>query len=303
MRRFWLGLAAMTIVAACGGGNPWVDDGGGGGTTPGTGVPEALLGDLESFTYDPVAQTLIVSGISLDDTPFEATYTRRPGLDVPGYEAYTAQDGSLDRHSTAFVRERDGTRAAIVVTGGQFDVYFGGSSYSRTGAFTPPTATTPGGQLVTYAGSYVGLMNIAGDGGDLLPVTPGTPPDVLPVQAAEVTGNVLINADFADNQVNGVVYNRSIADGPSGGTSVQNIELAPAAILADGTFAGDAEQGLVGVGAYGGVFGGTNASAVAGTLFVGDHVTGFTGIEERGLFVLAQCGTPSADPICTQPNP
>ena len=298
MKPIWLGLAAVAVVSACGGGNPWLDD----DEPPATTIPKELLGDLESFDYDPVAQTLIVRGISLDNTPFATTYTRKPGLDVPGYEGYSTQSGSLDRHSTAYVREINGTRAAIVVTGGQFRHYFGGSHYSRSGAYSPPTVG-PNSGIVTYAGNYVGLLNMAGDGGDLLAVNPGTPNDVRPVQAAEVTGKVLINADFADNIVNGVVYGRVIPSNTSIDLSQQSIDLAPTSIEADGTFTGDAERSLVPVGTYGGLFGGKDATEVAGTLFVTDHITGLNQIEEYGLFVLSQCGTANADPICNQPNP
>ncbi len=299
MRRFWLAVAAASLVSACSG-NPWIvgDDN---PTIEGQ-IPAELLGDLESVTYNPANQTLVVNSISLDNTPIAAVYTRKPALDRPGYEAYTTQDASLQRHSTAYVRQIDGTRAAIVVTGGQFRHYFGGGHYARSGPFIPPSVSTPGG-LVSYAGNYIGLLNIAGDGGDLLPVAPGTDPDILPVQAAEVVGDVLINADFADNQVNGVVYNRVVVDDPTIDLTGQNIELAPTTIEADGTFTGDAQQDLISKGSYGGVFGGTNASAVAGTLFVEEHINGIDNIDEYGLFVLAKCGEPGADPVCNQPVP
>jgi hypothetical protein len=302
MRRYWLGVAAATFLSACSGGNPWLDDGGDGGdgTTPT--IPAELLGDLESFTYDPVAKTLVVRGISLDNTPIDAVYTRKPGLDVPGYEAYTTQAGALKRHATAYVQERDGARAAVIVTGGLFGQYFGGGSYSRTGAFDPPAVTEPN-KLVEYAGDYVGLLNIAGDDGDLLQVAPGTDDDVRPDQAAEVTGSVQLIADFASNVVEGRVYDRIIVDQPTIDLSGQNIDLASTEILADGTFTGDATQIKVDKGGYGGVFGGTDASAVAGTLFVEGHIDGISDIEEYGLFVLSQCGTANADPICNQPTP
>ena len=302
MKRYWLGVAALAVMSACSGTAPF-------GTTtpttpivPTTPIPPAIAGDVTSFTYDPVAQTLTVSGVALDDTPFEAVYARRPGLDVAGYEAYTVQDSSLDRHTTAFTRERDGVSAMIAVSGPQFNTLFGGSSYGRDGAYDPPAVTTTSG-LVSYAGNYVGLLNGPGSGEDLLPVTPGTPPDVLPTQAAEVTGSIFINADFADNTVNGVVYNRVVADTA---TPVENLDLAAAPIDANGNFTGPVTQfgtTVNTVGSYGGIFGGTDASAVAGTLFVSDHIAAFTGEEEFGLFVLAQCGTPNADPVCTQPVP
>lgn len=300
MKRFVLGVAAAAAVSACSGGNPFVTETGGGGGG-GIVVPEGLAGDLSSFTYDPAAGTLVVKGVSLDDTPFEAVYTRKPALDVPGYEAYTSQESSLARHTTAYVRQIDGTRAAITVSGGQFGHYFGGSAYGRDGAFDPPASAVTGG-VVSYAGSYVGLLNSAGDGGDLLPVDPSTPAEVRPRQAAEVTGKILVTADFSDNMVEGVVYDRIIADA---GLSIDDLELAGTGIEGDGSFAGEVTQegGKTNVGLFGGVFGGTDASAVAGTLFVQDHITGRTDDEEYGLFVLSQCGTAGADPLCSQPHP
>lgn len=297
MKRFWLGVAAATLVSACSGGNPWLEDGDG-GTDPVADIPTVLLGDLEGFTYDPVAKTLVVRGVSLNNNQFEAIYTRKPGLDVPGYEAYSTQADALTRHSTAYVQQRDGVSATIVVTGGQFGSYFGGSQYTRSGA-----TNVPGSGLIQYAGKYVGLLNVAGDGGDLLPVAPGTPNDIRPAQAAEVTGDVLISADFANNEVEGTVYNRVIVDDAGTDISGQNIDLAPTEILGDGTFVGDAEQGNNDRGTYGGIFGGTDASAVAGTLFVENHINQIAGVEEFGLFVLGKCGEPGSDPVCNQPTP
>ncbi|RME95967.1 MAG: thymidylate synthase, partial [Alphaproteobacteria bacterium] len=103
MKRFWLGAAAAATLAACGGGNPFVADTTGGGTSSaGATVPAVLLNDLDSFTYDPATQTLTVRGVNLDNSPYEAVYTRKPALDVPGYEAYTSQESSLGRHTTAY---------------------------------------------------------------------------------------------------------------------------------------------------------------------------------------------------------
>jgi len=288
MRRYWLGVAAATLLSACNGGNPWVDDGtdsGGGGTTPT--IPEALLGDLESFTYDPVAQTLVVRGISQDNTPVDAFYTRKSGLDVPGYEAYTTQSSATTPHATAYVQERDGVIAGIIVTGPQSGSNFGGGSYYRAGAYTPPTGTATN-QVVTYTGTYVGLLNIAGDGGDLMTIAPGTPNSERPFQAAEVTGNATIIADFSDNIVKGVINNRVVVDDPGIDLSNQTIELAPTDILTDGTFVGSAEQDNVNKGTYGGIFGGVESSAVGGTLFVEGHIDGITNVEEYGVFVLGQ---------------
>lgn len=307
MKRFWLCGAALAVVSACSGGNPWLEEDGE-EVAPAPTVPEELIGDLEGVTYDPVAETLTVTGVSLDNTPYETAYTRKPGLDRNGYQAYTNQDGSLDRHTTAYVRDINGTQAAIVVTGGQFGHYFGGSTYSSNGTFSAPiiTAPVPGREnsgSVTYIGNYVGLLNGPGDGGDLKPVSPGTPVETRPVQAAEITGRVIINADFVDTTVNGLVYDRVIVDSP--GVLMENLELSPTAIETDGRFVGAATQdaGSSGVGTYGGVFGGTGATEVAGTVYVTDHISALSNEEEYGLFVLSQCGTANADPLCNQPNP
>lgn len=302
MQRFWLGLAVATAISACSGGDPYADDDDSTDPEAPGGIPDDLLGDLETISYDPTAQTLTVSGISLDDTPFTTVYTRKPGLDIDGYQAYTAQDSSLDRHNTAYVQQIDGAYAGIVVSGGQFGSYFGGSTYGRTGTYSAPTGETPSGGLVSYAGTYVGLLNVSGDGGDLLPVDPGTPAEVRPRQAAEVSGDIFINADFVDNAVNGIIYNRVVVDAATG---VEDIELFPADIAADGTFVGEAKQdgGSDTVGDFGGLFGGTGATAVAGTIYVQDHIDAFDNEEERGVFVLSQCGVPGADPVCTQPVP
>lgn len=302
MKRFLLGVAALVALSACSGSNPFVPaTGGSGGGSGASEIPAELAGALSSFTYDPVAKTLTVRGFGLDDTPFEAKYTRKPALDRNGYEAYTSQDSSLARHTTAYVKEIDGARAGITVSGPQFGHYFGGSGYGRDGAFDPPDTSLSGG-IVTYAGRYVGLRNAAGSGEDLLPVAAGTAPEIVPTQAAEVTGEIIITADFADSMVEGLIYKRVSVDTS---TSIDSLELAGTAIDSTGSFTGTVTQngGETNVGTYGGIFGGTDASAVAGTVFVSDHITGVTGAEEYGLFVLSKCGTAGADPVCTQPTP
>lgn len=299
MRQYWLAVAAATLVSACSGGNPFLEDGE--GVDPPVGIPADLVGELDSFTYNPAAQTLVVRGIPLENSPYEVAYDRAPLLDVPGYEAYSTQESSLGRHSTAYVQQRDGATATIVVTGGQFGYYFSGTQYARSGAYDPPTAAQNNGSI-TYAGTYVGLLNAPGDDGDLLGVATGTDIDIRSSQAAEVTGDVVINADFIDGRVNGLVYNRRIVDSAGTDLSGQNLELAPTEILADGTFVGDTTQEQNDRGTYGGIFAGTDASAVAGTLYAEDHITQINDIEEHGLFVLSQCGTPNADPVCNQPH-
>ena len=268
-------------------------------------IPSVLAKDLESFTYNAADETLTIRGISLDNSPFEETYRRRSGLDRGGYQAYTAQDGSLDRHSTAFVRDIRGTRAAIAVTGGQFTYFFAGGAYANSGNYSPPVApgSNESGGLVTYGGDYVGLLNGPGDPGDLLPVAPGTEPSFLPTTAAQVTGRILINASFSDGSVNGTITNRQAYIGTAPAQAIEDLDLAPAPIAADGTFFGETSVGLQNRGNYGGIFGGAGATEVAGVVEAADHIDAFENEEELGTFVLSQCGQPDADPVCNQPNP
>ena len=117
-------LALCAFLAACGSGTPFngetETDTGTDGSTGASAIPEELANDLKSFSYDPASQTLSITGITADDSEFTANYRRRPGLDRNGYEAYTAQDGSLDRHVTAYVKDIDGTRAAVAIRAGLF---------------------------------------------------------------------------------------------------------------------------------------------------------------------------------------
>ena len=304
MKRFWLGIAAAAAVSACGGSN--VFNASGSTQTPTTTtptVPSAIAGDVTSVTYNKANQTLTVTGSQLDNTPFEAVYTRNTALDVAGYEAYTTQASSLDRHFTAFAQERDGVYATVVGGGPQFNSVIMGSNFGRDGTYTAPSTSQAGSGLVSYAGNYIGVLNTAGDGGDLLPVTSGTATEVLPTQIAEVTGLIFLNADFADNTVNGIVYDRVWVD--NGGTSIADLSLFPGTIDSSGAFSGEVRLGSTqNVGSYAGLFGGTDASAVAGALTAANHITGVAGDSlEYGIFVLAQCGTANADAICNQPRP
>lgn len=308
------GLVLCLVMAGCGDGTPF---NAGTGTdvptdTDAQEIPEALANDLQSFTYNKAAQTLSITGIAADDSQFTATYRRRPLLDRNGYEAYTAQDGSLDRHVTAYAKEINGTRAAVVVTGGQFQEFFSGSGYSNTSYIAPvlPGTQAQGG-LVTYAGKYVGLLNVGGSGEDLEEVTPGTPTEPLSVQAAEITGNVVITGDFTDASVDGIIYQRRVLDynnttldfdtASTDPMQVKDIALDSTQLGTDGTFFGSASQNNQTVGEYGGIFGGVGATEVAGTIHAENHIEQFEDEVEYGAFVLAQCGQPDEDPICAQP--
>ncbi|KIC12950.1 thymidylate synthase [Leisingera sp. ANG-M1] len=306
MRRYWLGLAAASALSACGGGNPFATPD---PTDPDTGtsatIPEALAGDVDSVSYNATDQTLTVTGVGLDETPFTATYIRKPALDRNGYEAYTVQDNALTEHSTAYVRQAEGGYAAVVMTGGQFGTFQGGTTYGRDGSYSAPDTSTPGG-IVSYAGTYVGLLNIDGDSGDLLTPTPGTDPSILPGQAAEITGDAFLNADFTgDGEVKGRIYNRQITDMPA--VAVEDLTLTNTTIASDGSFTGSVVADNANVGEYGGVFSGADAASVAGSVHAENHIEAFSGntppIEEFGIFVLGSCDGASPDPVCSQPDP
>jgi len=315
MKRTAAVCALAAIVAACGDGNPFTDGETTTTVTPtptptgptGITIPASLASDLEGFTFvpDPTGGTLTVEGVFLDEDALNSTYVRKPGLDVPGYIAFTAQDDPLDQHATAYVQSLNGTRAGVVVTGGQFGTFNGGTAYARDGEFDRPDLTEDTGQ-VSYAGSYVGLTDIDGDGGDLQPIPGGTPTELIPGQAAVVTGEIFLNVDFADNTLKGSIYNRVLDpnDGllPPGETvlRVGSLELDPAMINDDGTFLGnvvlDGDPTRQDRGDYGGIFGGVDSEAVAGAIYIQDHlIDGTTEEEEFGIFVLGRCGGPLED--------
>ncbi len=303
MTRFYSGIAILALVAACGDGNPFsgtpTDTDGDSTTGP---IPATLASDLDSFSYNPTTGTLTVTGVSLDEDALETVYRRTPGLDVPGYVAFTAQDDPLDQHATAYVQDINGTRAGIVVTGGQFGTYNGGGAYAREGAYSPHVVTADSGQ-VTYAGNYVGLTNLPSDRTDIADVPPGTPDALVPDQSAKVTGKIFFNVDFADNTLKGAIYDRvlDVDDSllPPGETvlAVGDIEFDPTTIDSDGTYFGNVRLrgDTTDIGDYGGIFGGDESEVMAGVVFMEDHlVTTTTDEDEYGVWVLGKCGGPQA---------
>ncbi|ASM71608.1 MULTISPECIES: hypothetical protein [Roseobacteraceae] len=303
MTRLLSGIAVLALVAACGDGNPFsgTPTDTDGDTTSGA-IPETLASDLDSFSYNPTTGTLTVTGVGLDEDALESVYRRAPGLDVPGYVAFTAQDDPLDQHATAYVHDINGTRAGIVVTGGQFGTYNGGGAYARDGAYSPHVVTPDSGE-VTYAGDYVGLTNLPSDRTDIAVVPPGTDDALIPAQSAKVTGKIFFNVDFSDNTLKGAIYDRELDldDSllPPGDTvlEVADIEFDPTTIDSDGTYFGDVRMrdGTTDIGDYGGIFGGVESEAMAGVVFMEDHlVTSTTAENEYGVWVLGKCGGPEA---------
>ena len=340
MKHIVAGLMAAALLGGCAGGssNPF-DNRGEDDTTPPDGdgtvtrstpvtVPGGLAGDIDSVTFDAASGTVSVVGLTLDEVPITAVYRRRPALDREGYQAFTAQDDPLDRHFTLYAGQSNNSgavRASVASSPGPRNRSFMGGFFERDGGYTPPTVSQTSG-LVSYAGKYVGVTNTADAvGSDLLPQSPDTPPFLRVPQASSVTGDVFINADFADNSVEGNLFNRVLirdaADpaNPSAPTvALPRLVFVATGIVPNGTFNGTVEYDptdplsntttQIATGSYGGVFGGPNAEGVAGVVsltgFDGDgDPLGFENELERGIFVLDQCGTAASAPICASVKP
>jgi len=325
MTRFIFAVTAAIAFSACAG----VDDGGsggGGGGDPTTPTPPAgstvvapeIASNLQSIEYRAADDELFVTLLFLDGTTVVQQYQREAALDIPGgttgfseprdyvgsidYRAFTQQNDANSRFVTALVgRSSDGSAQASVVTdGGQFGYFFGGASYEQIGTYTKPATG-----LATYHGSYAGLLNLKITD-DFVDVNPNLPPIARPARSTRTVGDVIFRADFADNAVEGLIYNRVEENGAYG---LNDILLKNTTTAANGSFVGEAQQRnladpddptLQTIGTYGGVFGGNQASSVAG----GINISGFDPddpvIEEYGVFVLDICG--NTGPICGAPT-
>ncbi|MGV6811612.1 MAG: thymidylate synthase [Brevirhabdus sp.] len=309
--------AAGFALASCGGSGSNPVTGGGSGTGGGTGtggttttvednaIPAALAGNLTRISYDAATDALTVEIKSLDDPISFATYTRNAALDVPGYSAFSVQDDALDRMFVALANaSTDGSvQAAVVLDGGQFNRYFSGGYYERTGDASLPTSG-----LVSYSGSYGGISNLQHpdpNAAGTLPVPAGTPSEVTPGTPRLTQGDIFINADFADNTINGTIYNRSFADDPT--ETLESLALVVTDIDGNGEFLGSAEflgqPGEGSQGSYGGIIGGTDASSIAGVvsltnIFLSSDARDTEFDAEVGVFVLDGCHTATPGPVC-----
>lgn len=157
MKHIVAGLMAAALLGGCGGGsNPFEGDAPAEPTdtttdptapitaaTPVT-VSAELAGNVQAVSFDPATQTVSIQGLGLDEVPVTATYRRRPGLDKPGYLAFTAQDDPLDRHFTAYVAQSNNSgsvRAGTVGSPGPRNRFFGGGFFERDGEFDAPDVT------------------------------------------------------------------------------------------------------------------------------------------------------------------
>jgi hypothetical protein len=276
-------------------------------------IPEELRLNVTGIGYaagdpdDPDDDVLTVEGIGLDASPFTAEYARNPALDVQGYQAFSNQEDRLSRIYVAVAAtSADGAvRAGSVGDGGQINRFFRGNFYERLVPLTRPAVTDGNGQ-VSYAGTYAGITNLDDlDQDQRLPPEPGDPPEALPSQPRQTVGKVFLNIDFADNKVDGTIYDRQFTDGKR----LDSLALVDADLDENGEFVGVVEfagrPDLGTQGTHGGIVGGTNASSVAGVIALdnifnpddGDPEDG-TFDREVGTFVLPRCGTDGAPDLC-----
>ena len=313
MFRILATTAALALLTACGDGQPFefgvvtpVDP----PLTPDeieaqAAIAKSIAGDLDGGTYSSVDGTMTVQ-ITLDaQGPVSAEYTRNPALDVDGYIAFSQQDDPLDRIFIAMgARSADNSvEGVLAMDGGQANRFFGGTTFRQIGPYAEPAPTSG---LVSYAGDYVGLSNLNATSNliGLPPINPATDPALLPLQASRVTGQIFINADFTDNAINGLIVNRTNIDRNE---SLADLALIVTNIDADGRFLGTVE--VVGaieikIGDYGGTFGGTGASGIAGGVHLdGDYIPNVEKEQEFGIFVLTQCGLAGDAAICDGVQP
>ncbi|MCL6284456.1 hypothetical protein M3P21_13055 [Ruegeria sp. 2012CJ41-6] len=324
MKRYLLAIAALSLVSACGSGvftEDSADTGGGEGgegtDDSGIVVPEEIAGEVESVIYNPgdpssgVAPTLTLTGLPFDSGVDTAEYVRDASLDVGDFQAFTFQAANPSaRKYTALVREQDGL--VVVASGsGGFEQFFGGSSFSRTGTYTAPTAadlpTDPvtGGPgnigSVEYTGTYAGILNVGLTGGGN-------------ESQARMSGDVVVVGDFRDqtnvigeinnrqfedtfNVVNGVndsdpnrpggdpddirIVGADTATMPGDLTAVEDLIFTATTLNADGSFNGNLKNAN---GSYAGAFTGEAATAVGGAIRAEGHISELPSIDGTPIF-------------------
>ncbi len=302
-------------------------------------IPDDIKHNLTSAKVIPGTggnpDTILIAISALDTTPIAATWERYEALDTPGFQAFKMQEDPLDRMFVALsATSADGSVSATMAgDGGQFNKVFQGVNYERVGGYTPPDATQsgPGRGQVSYSGKYAGMLNGGSDDAHTLeiPAERNVASEEIPRQATRVTGDVFMNANFADNAINGVVKNRVAIDldltddvdsalyNDGSGVALEDVILAADGtgtagnIAANGTFSGSTERpNNEDIGSYSGVVAGTNGSSVAGGLSLdvgkvyletGDSLD--AAAIERGAFVLNQCGLTATGGDCVGTAP
>lgn len=330
MKRIASASALALVLVACGGSGtnpftviPEADD-----TVDPLAVPTGIANDLDSISFNATNQTLVVTGLTQDGTPFNNSYdfvsdgqqsiTVSNGTTynayVEGYSTFTTQNDAIGRHSTAFVASREGLQAGVVMTGGQFNKFFSGVHYERSGGYVAPT--TPEARFdVTYHGNYAAGLNGPGPNTNLKPIVGTLDPDLdVPVQTAYIQGLIFVNVDLNDLSVEGEIFNRTgvftnnfgSADDVPGFLALPDIVLVEGVLTDNGTFSGSLEvDGEVGVsvGEFAGIIGGPNGEALAGGTNLEQFDDTLENEIEFGVFVLDLCQAGDTDPICVNALP
>ncbi|KMW56269.1 hypothetical protein AIOL_001221 [Candidatus Rhodobacter oscarellae] len=313
-----MALAAVFVFTACDG-NPFVATTAPTTPTPTTptpaagGIPAAVASDVTQLAFNATAQTLTVELSGLDSTPTTVTtFMRNLAVEAAlpaGHLAYTLQEDPLDRAFIAVASQSANgvVRGGVASDGGQFNSFFSGVYYERDGGFDRPASTTsPGTGQVSYAGGYTGLDNWSGPNP---PLPPGTNPANQPQAPGRVVGNIFLNVNFDDMLVNGAVFDRVLVDQGGIAHQLPTIVLTATNITADGTFQDGVVEAAVGastlgIGTYAGLFGGTNATAMAGGLVITEWDPTRENESEHGFWVLNQCGSAGEDAtLCTGTAP
>jgi len=337
MVRYRAALAALLVVAACGG-NPFVpepvDP-----TPPDPNVPQPspdqdnAVEDLRAFRYDGTTLEIDMAGVSSSGQ--YGLFRRKASMDIPAhgrhpaYLAYEFQETNMTRSYLAYVAENDrGTLLSVAsADGGQFNEHNGGGGWVRlTGYSRPDIANSPSPEgeeqgTFSYYGAYAGVF-VPGFND---PGGPPRPPTLQPGEPLGVRGVIQVNAQFTNRAsgdpevVEGEITNRrlfdrdgnqitsiNLSDGDGGVRTIDTSQM-PGLVLREseisenGTFLGTVEyDGSPDseAGSYDGAFGGTGASDVAGVIWV-NPIDGETGIHEYGTFNIPRCDLPGASPLCT----
>lgn len=239
MRTFHFSILALMFLSACDG-NPFETDPDGGGsggsgdfvltgttTDPTRGGSIARVenrddtgnGYAEDMIYDEVNDTFLVDNLAFDG---ENVYVRDTSYTTTGPAGTLEGTGVSIFKGDEFVVDDDGdvvfqatyralygvstsgdTEFAIVRTGDYLGYGFGGFLYQRNGGVTIPTS----GQA-SFQGDYSGIRDFSG-------------PDQIPGSIEYVTGQVVIDIDFADfndadgmtgDGVSGYVFDREVFD-------------------------------------------------------------------------------------------
>ena len=311
---------ALTLVSACADVSGGSDRGPTQPVTPPpdeqteTAVPEQIAGNLRSVDYQPDGDEARITLLYLDSGEVLQQYTRQTDFDVVGggtvfdgravtgtseFRAFTHQEGPNGRFVTVLVArsDDDAVQATVATDGGRLGYFFGGADYRQLTAYVAPESG-----LATYTGTYVGLINIK-IRDDYVNVDTGLPEIAQSGRSSRTVGDVILYADFADNAVEGLIFNRAVENDAY---ELRDVVLRNTTVDANGSFVGEAQQrnpdpevpGLQTIGVYGGVFGGNQASAVAGGMNIGGFDPDRTALTETGIFVL-NCGV--AEPTCRTP--